>query len=245
MSQEGLVSSGQGTFLLKDIVVTGWFLPNVISTPCASDSVPQSERPKGSRHMHPCAVVGCKAVDWLAVSTRHRLPRDEPLRSAWLQRIGLHPSDKRKTLAVCVRHFTPDDYYRNPQMMEKMGIAGRAVLKPEAVPTLHLPTSPTEASSRESVREALRSALAGGYSPPVLDTAAAGTAAEVPAAPVRCEVGTQMVTIQYTLGTQTLQQGRNTATQVHMGARMQLSVATQTGVAAIRRKRRGRRRVRR
>lgn len=249
MSQQNPVP-GQGTFLVNDIVVTGWFLPpEVISAPLASNCVPQSERPKVSRQSGPapCAVVGCKAVDWLAGNTRHRVPRDEPLRSVWLERIGLQPSDKRKTLTVCARHFAPEDYYRNPQIMEKLGIAGRAVLKPEAIPTLHLRAGPAEESSRERVRRTVRSALANGHSFPVLDTAAAITVAEVPpaSAPIRCDVGTQMVTIQHTLGTQTSQRGRIAATQVHMGATMQFSVATQTEAAASRRKRRRRRRVRR
>lgn len=202
-----------------------------------------------------CAVIGCEAVDSLAVKHRHRVPREEPLRSAWLQRIGLRPSDKRKALFVCGRHFAPGDYFRNPQIMQKIGFAGRAVLKPKATPTFHLPTAPLdiekqetttaaklhrlrllETTSSESPAEAFHSALDGGHSTLALD-AAAVTAAKVPCTPVMCEVGTQMVTIQYTLGTQASQRGRNAATQVHMGAKMQLSTATQTGEAANRRKR--------
>lgn len=91
-----------------------------------------------NRQAQPCAVVGCKAVDWLAVKPRHRVPRDEPLRSVWLQRIGLRPSDTRKALFVCGRHFVSDDYFRNPQMVENMGFAARPVLRPQATPTLHL-----------------------------------------------------------------------------------------------------------
>ncbi|KAH9370917.1 hypothetical protein HPB48_011789 [Haemaphysalis longicornis] len=69
-----------------------------------------------NRKSQPCAVIGCKAVYWPAVKTKHRVPQDELLRSVWLQRIGLRPSDKRKALLVCGQHFTPDNYFRSPQM---------------------------------------------------------------------------------------------------------------------------------
>lgn len=94
-----------------------------------------------NRQSQPCAVIGCKAVDWPAVKTKHRVPQDEPLRSVWLQRIGLRPSDKRKALLVCGQHFTPDNYFRSPQMVEQMGFAARLVLRPQATQTLHLPSA--------------------------------------------------------------------------------------------------------
>ncbi|XP_077561432.1 uncharacterized protein LOC144177721 isoform X2 [Haemaphysalis longicornis] len=175
-----------------------------------------------NKQTRPCAVVGCKAVDWLAVKTRHSVPRDEPLRSVWLQRIGLRPSDKRKVLLVCGHHFSPDDYFRSPQMVEQMGFPARPVLRPQATPTLHLPS----AAQRAPIQDQQTAAAASSNSP--AGALQPARVCQCSCRPVMCTVGTQTATSHRTLGTQTSLRGTNAATQVHLDARLLLSQATQT-----------------
>ncbi|KAK8764199.1 hypothetical protein V5799_033192 [Amblyomma americanum] len=90
----------------------------------------------------PCCVAGCKARFGQSSDRRHSFPKDEGDRAAWIERLGLSLSDKRKHLRVCGRHFTPDDYTYNPEFMKQSGLAWKKLrLKPKAVPTLFLPTT--------------------------------------------------------------------------------------------------------
>lgn len=93
----------------------------------------------------PCCVSGCKARDRRNVILCHTLPKDEGERAIWIERIGLSRSDKRKGLRVCGRHFTPDDYLYNPEIMKQLGVDLKHRLKPKVVPTLFLPTKEEQA----------------------------------------------------------------------------------------------------
>ncbi|XP_077536519.1 uncharacterized protein LOC144148874 isoform X2 [Haemaphysalis longicornis] len=83
-----------------------------------------------------CSVVGCETSD----KSNHVVPQQPELRKVWLQRIGLRTTDTRKFIYVCDRHFSPDAYSMNPQLMRAMGFSRKQQLRTDAVPTLHLPT---------------------------------------------------------------------------------------------------------
>lgn len=96
----------------------------------------------------PCAVVGCKSSEWKKERRRHRLPRDENQRVAWLERIGVpatHPDLSR--VNVCGRHFTAQDYSLDLRLLSEMNSDLNPMLKPHALPTRFLPMSPFSACS--------------------------------------------------------------------------------------------------
>ncbi|KAH7953889.1 hypothetical protein HPB49_013707 [Dermacentor silvarum] len=79
--------------------------------------------------MYPCAVLGCKSADWENETTRHRLPHDDALRNAWLERIGVSAESKRNgDLRVCGRHFRAEDYHHNPRLLQELGCEQQAQL---------------------------------------------------------------------------------------------------------------------
>ncbi|KAH7948148.1 hypothetical protein HPB52_018774 [Rhipicephalus sanguineus] len=85
----------------------------------------------------------------------HRVPEDAERRQTWLRRIGLPASEKRARLIVCGRHFSAEDYTRNPAVMQAMAFqAGRARLNPDAVPSLFLPTIPAHLDIKLHVAKA-------------------------------------------------------------------------------------------
>lgn len=60
-----------------------------------------------------CAVIGCKASEE-DTEVYYRLPHDSELRQAWLLRIGLSVTDKRKSIYVCGQHFAAEACQRSP-----------------------------------------------------------------------------------------------------------------------------------
>ncbi|XP_037522139.1 uncharacterized protein LOC119399396 [Rhipicephalus sanguineus] len=94
----------------------------------------------GKEEAVPCAVIGCKASDRKGVKTRHVLPKDDALRSAWLQRIGLPSTHTRKRIRVCGRHFARDAYVYDQEVMKHADVGWSCTrLKSTALPTLFLP----------------------------------------------------------------------------------------------------------
>ncbi|KAH7974313.1 hypothetical protein HPB49_013981 [Dermacentor silvarum] len=92
---------------------------------------------------HPCAVPGCKSADWESETTRHRLPYDDALRNAWLERIGVTAESKRNgDLRVCGCHFRAEDYHHDPRLLQEFGCGLTPRLRPNALPTLFLPRRP-------------------------------------------------------------------------------------------------------
>lgn len=70
----------------------------------------------------------------------HRLPREEPLRTEWCRSIGREDPGQGE-VRVCSEHFDGDrDYRRIASILREAGQAvKRALLKPDAVPSLRLP----------------------------------------------------------------------------------------------------------
>lgn len=100
-----------------------------------------------------CVVYGCEG-DSNGITT-HRVPQDAKLRHMWLQRIGVLSSALKTDIYVCRRHFSSDDYVRNPEVMRAVGFHAfhrKYVLKRGAVPSLNLPTDPqgSKAQPRQS-----------------------------------------------------------------------------------------------
>ncbi|KAH7983553.1 hypothetical protein HPB52_012559 [Rhipicephalus sanguineus] len=96
----------------------------------------------------PCYVVGCKSSDWRQVSLRHRVPLDSSKRAEWLQRIGLPVSDRRHDIRICGRHFKAEDYEYSSALVQRFGLGiKKHRLRPDALPSLFLPTRKPEKSS--------------------------------------------------------------------------------------------------
>ncbi|KAH6928299.1 hypothetical protein HPB50_014063 [Hyalomma asiaticum] len=106
--------------------------------------MPVLPRIRMSRWKHRrCVVYGCEG-DSNGITT-HRVPQDAKLRHMWLQRIGVLSSALKTDIYVCRRHFSSDDYVRNPEVMRAVGFHAfhrKYVLKRGAVPSLNLPTDP-------------------------------------------------------------------------------------------------------
>lgn len=83
-----------------------------------------------------CMVVGCTKT----TKPLHQVPQNYELRRAWLERIGIPPSDTRTYIYVCGRHFAISAHMLNPDLVDKSDFACRWRLRPDAVPTLFLPT---------------------------------------------------------------------------------------------------------
>ena len=77
--------------------------------------------------MRNCSVPGCRGKFSFNGSKVHRLPTQEPYRSAWLEAVPALKDRSGKHLSVCCLHFTATDYGKN-----------KTYLKPSAVPSRHL-----------------------------------------------------------------------------------------------------------
>ncbi|XP_075533083.1 uncharacterized protein LOC142566144 [Dermacentor variabilis] len=159
-----------------------------------------------------CSVIGCKPSDRPGPGPfRHRLPVHEAQRLAWLQCIGLPPT--QKYARVCRRHFAPEDYIHDPRVQQEMSTVLRPVLRPGALPTLFVPnrvpvpapwSSASKASQTYETRTCRRELLR--------CTASTQTTQDECSLPATSKAGTQTATILCTVATQTQQHhisGRN------------------------------------
>ncbi|XP_077549571.1 uncharacterized protein LOC144162784 isoform X1 [Haemaphysalis longicornis] len=169
-----------------------------------------------------CAVLGCKASEGPDTQVLYSLPNDSERRQAWLLRIGLSVTDKRKSVYVCGRHFAAEAYQGSPELVKSMGFASRVLLRPTAMPTLHLPPVPAPTMQRPST-----SATPGITSPEPMPTP---PACQCACHPPLHTTATQTAVFQWEASTQTEQQGstKNNATQVNLEAKVRVAVGTQT-----------------
>ncbi|XP_075723437.1 uncharacterized protein LOC119168232 isoform X2 [Rhipicephalus microplus] len=88
-----------------------------------------------------CAVIGCEPSCWRQEKRHHKVPVQQgSRRTEWLRRIGLSVSEPRLDLRVCGRHFKPEDYSHNSELMERLGTATiKPTLNPGALPCRFLP----------------------------------------------------------------------------------------------------------
>ncbi|XP_049268661.1 uncharacterized protein LOC119383891 isoform X2 [Rhipicephalus sanguineus] len=87
-----------------------------------------------------CDIDNCKGGTG---ESTHRVPDDAEMRQTWLRLMGWPATTTRARMFVCGRHFTPDDYTRNPDVMQSSGFQFERIrLKKGAVPSLFLPNSP-------------------------------------------------------------------------------------------------------
>lgn len=98
-----------------------------------------------------CLVKGCGRTlrNCDASVTFHRVPAKEPLRSRWLEALGMG-SDSRipEPERVCSEHFSADSY-SSWEVSKKLGFERkRKRLSDESVPSLHLGATPTALCKR-------------------------------------------------------------------------------------------------
>ncbi|XP_035228118.1 THAP domain-containing protein 2-like [Stegodyphus dumicola] len=99
--------------------------------------------------MASCAIALCQNYRRKTKSqgiTYHRFPSDPELRKLWTNRCKRADNFNIENARVCALHFTPDDYVRDLKA-ELLGSTPKRVLKANAVPTLHLPSSSCENNS--------------------------------------------------------------------------------------------------
>lgn len=173
-----------------------------------------------------CAVDGCKASEG-DTEVHHRLPPHGELRKSWLRCIGLSVSEKRKCVYVCGRHFAADAYQRSPEVMKSMGFASRVLLKPNAMPTLHLPSVRPGTVSQQNLQG------------PSTSTASSIASAEATPSTQACHctchqnllraAATQTAEFQWTASTQTEEQSsRNRGARKKIDVKRRVAVGTQT-----------------
>ena len=100
-----------------------------------------------------CAVVGCanrghksKADSDVGVISYHRLPKDETLRTVWINYCCQKDQINVKNARICSAHFDESSFVRDLQH-ELLGKPPRRILKDDAVPTKRLSYSPTKLPS--------------------------------------------------------------------------------------------------
>ncbi|XP_064459007.1 uncharacterized protein LOC135369343 [Ornithodoros turicata] len=102
----------------------------------------------------PCAVRGCVNSGGgrhPPKTRRHKVPKKEPARTAWLRLIGRSDVLPDIEITVCSLHFRPDDYELNMSLAETSGVGKfLARLKPGVTPSLNLPTSGQHAAQQEN-----------------------------------------------------------------------------------------------
>ena len=98
-----------------------------------------------------CCVFGCSSRSPCEFSF-HFFPKNVSFREAWRTKLKRRASDGSlwtpdySIHRVCSRHFSPDDFVKNPELMKAMGLPmpARPELKPGVVPSLHLGYGETE-----------------------------------------------------------------------------------------------------
>ena len=90
-----------------------------------------------------CCVFGCSSRS-LCEFTFHFFPKIISLHEAWRTKLKRSASSlwtpDYTIHRVCSRHFKPDDYVQNPELMKSMGLPMPAWpdLKPGVMPSLNL-----------------------------------------------------------------------------------------------------------
>ena len=102
-----------------------------------------------------CAVVGCanrryksKADTDASVISYHRFPKDETLRSVWINYCCLKDHISVTSSRICSAHFEESSFVRDLQY-ELLGKPPRRILIEDAVPTKRLPHSPTNRPKKD------------------------------------------------------------------------------------------------
>lgn len=91
-----------------------------------------------------CHVLGCVNGLGKCLSTAssekvsyHRVPKDEPRRTQWLNALRLRISHtKTSVLQVCSDHFLPKDFFYDPKLRSEFKFRQKIRLNKDAVPSV-------------------------------------------------------------------------------------------------------------
>ena len=104
-----------------------------------------------------CVVFGCSTADGCGRSL-HCFPKSKTVRLAWIAAVSVRrPNFQATTFSrICSWHFSPSAFTMDPELATQCGYT-KMSLRPDAVPTEHLPSSAVDLKRRKNVE---RSGLA-------------------------------------------------------------------------------------